>query len=211
MLLVQAEELLVKSVVHAGQRSWEGKTRPAIKGAGLRFVRDTGCTRKTYKVPLASGSYELDIRKTIPGFIEDQLIWARIDNVFLELVSVPTVRRELEEIEVNRPTRFTFEDDETVVFDRQADQDYTVRFTRREPFVDFDLDSATADDIKLNIPDEWVYEVVWWGARAWLLKGAAGHREDAEAAEAEFTKVIERAAARFAGTTRGTQDRNVVG
>jgi hypothetical protein len=204
LTVAQARTLLTESALHisASETFSELKKDRAIKDASDRFLRETHASTLTTNITIAAAATTANITSTISEFVAGQFIYAEISGQEVHLVPYETIRRRYDGDTpvVGRPTKIGFRRDNLVQFDRGADQAYTMELTY---WVAEDTSSWTlgttgsTTGISMRLPDDWADEVIRWGARGYLLRGAPGH-PDANAAMEEFDLLIERAKPVFA-------------
>lgn len=195
----EARLKLMDSVLHAEANEFTTtKQDRAIIAACNRFLRETHVARSTRSVALTSGTRVYDLDSSVgTGFRPDQIIGmphiAATDWRPLQVVDYEVIRREFDtSAATGRPEMVGFNGDQMTVFPT-PDANYTVTFQTWDVLDQTNwtiggVDSSTLA-VTLNIPNRWADDVIWWGARAYLLMGAPGH-PDAGAAMQHFERVI---------------------
>lgn len=207
MKLDEAVKVLVDSVLHTSDETFSvEKLHRAIKSAGYRFVRETGCSVTTIAVPLTASTSGLNIQTTIPGFEIDQFYRARIGLQEVKIAPWSMLVREASLLAAEgTPRMLAFNSADDAMVSPTPDQNMMLLLTYRRAL--FSFTPGASSNPELNIPEEWVWDVIWWGARTQLLFGLPGHT-DADPAAAKFEQMIADAKGRFASTATGTIDRN---
>lgn len=208
MALDEATDILTDSVLHIGDSTFTTeKKHRALKGALLEFSRETNCSTATVDVSLGSGDSTLDMTAEtgLGDWTDWQFIRARIGNIPVRKHDWADVLREWEDgtPTPGRPTKFATGAPNDWLFDKATDIAYTFKVTYRRSLVSFT--PGTTNNPTINIPPEWLYHAIWWGGRAYLLHGAPGHPDDADALT-EFKDLIQRAKRAFGATDSGIND-----
>jgi|18_taG_2_1085343.scaffolds.fasta_scaffold00815_6 hypothetical protein len=207
ILLSDARTLLTDSILHVGSASITDEQKDeALYAAGSEFVRETQCLTDSTNITVAINTNSVDVTATITDFTRDRFNRAEIDFYNVGLTDYEALRQanEGDNAVKGRPTLCAFLTDDFMLFNKKALQAYTMKLTHREPMTEWTI--GTADVTTLNLPDEWVKQVIWMGAKAYLLRGAPGF-PDATVAEQRFAALIEQAKMHFAPLTPGVRDR----
>lgn len=132
MLLKTAERLLIEGVLHVGNSTYRtAKLHQGIIGAVNAFLRATRCSVATTNITVANAASSVNITSTITAFEESDFIRATIDNYPVRLVPPSTVqRRAATGLVSGRPTMIGFTSETEALFDKTADQAYTMKLTR---------------------------------------------------------------------------------
>lgn len=190
--ITQARDVVRRSVVHAGNDTFDPpKADDAIKAVVNRFLRVTGHNRirKTFPITNATRSMTLGdgfVPEAVSGAAFVEIDGQRHDLEWVSEFNLHNMIRD-EPTQTGRPEYVSFISPTIADVHPIADQDYTVTVTLAEAFV---LDTGTPEDTVLPIDDRYVYDVLWFGARAYMLLGASGHG-DAGPAMQEFDRFLE--------------------
>jgi len=209
-----ARDVLDESVLHIGNTTIAAiKKDRAIYTAGLVFLRETDLVTATTEHALAQDAFTLDPTTALTGFIRDMFNRAEIDlsdvRYPIKLVPYDAIQRRTQRpggMESGRPKLFSFLSDGEMSFDKKADVAYTIRMTHRAPMTTWTYGTGTPGAVTLNLPTEWAEQVIFTGAKYYLLRGAPGF-PDAAAAGQEFFAMIEQAKGHRAPLTPAVQDR----
>ena len=216
VLLSDADTLVLDSILHIGSSTFSAtKRRNAIKAACNRFLREVPSSWTTVPVELNAGQSTVDLTAGITGFNEDR--WVRASIGFSDVSVVPyiTVQRRHDGASPSgKPKWIGFRSPREALFDKTCDTAYTMQATVWNPLVDFDsavtiTSGDPSTDIELNLPAGWEHDILWWGARAYLIYGAPGHPDAAPAME-RFEAVIASAGGRFPSIQKGVNDSTTV-
>lgn len=208
ILLDEATAILTDSVLHVGDGTYQNdKKHRAIIAACAEFLRVTRASTTTTDISVNSGVSNIDVTSSVTGFTVDDFVAAEISFKEVALASYETVRRRFDgSTPTGQPTMIGFRSDDYALFDKQTDQSYTLKLTHVQGLTSFT--PGTASNPSLNIPTDWAHSVIWWGARAHMLMGEEGNREEAEKAMAKFQEVLQEAKASFPDTRWGVLDPN---
>jgi|14BtaG_2_1085337.scaffolds.fasta_scaffold03225_6 hypothetical protein len=199
----QAREIVYDSVLHTYDSSFDlTKLDRAIIAACNRFLRETHVARTSRSISVTTGTIEYDLDDEVgTGFRSDQIIGvphiASSDWRPLQVVDYDIVRREFDTTAATgRPELVAFNGDKAVVYPT-PDDNYTVTLQTWDLLNTTGWTVGGTDGttlaVTLNIPDRWAHDVLWFGARGYLLLGAPGH-PDAAPAMSEFMDVVIRGA-----------------
>lgn len=195
----EARAKVTDSILHTGTQTFSNtKLDRAIIAACNRFLRETRMVRKSSSLSITSGTitYDLDTLAT-GGLNIEQIIGvlhiASTDWKRVKLVDYNVVRHRHEhESAVGKPSMVAVDGDNLVVYPT-PDANYTLTVQTWELLDQTGWtiggDDATTLAVELNVPDRWIDDVLWWGARAYMLLGAPGH-PDASASMSEFSRVV---------------------
>jgi len=209
MSLNTARAVVRDAALHIGNSTFDdAKVDFAIMNAGHHFMRVTNASMTTTSVLLSADVNSVDLTSTISGFTENDFEMAEIDNYEVRKTTPHTIRRRFEGSRepVGRPTRIAFVSDNKALLNKKTDQSYTMDVTHAEPFTTFT--AGTASNPTLNLPDEYIHAVMWYGARYYLLHGAPGHPDSAPARD-EFFGVLREAQAKYGRVSTGVLDATV--
>lgn len=209
--LTQGRTILRNSVLHVGGSSYENdKLDDAILACCNEFARETNCTIETVSLAFAAGEALKSMTSLgVSRWEADQFLSAHLASTLaqLEHVSYETIRRRRQaDDSPGTPAKIAPADANQIIIHPKAAAAVTISLRRRQPFVSFTAGMATPDSVLLNIPIEWVRQVLWTGGKFYLLGGAPGHPDAADAGR-RFDALIESAKAHFADGRPGTTDR----
>ncbi len=199
MDLNTATWILRDSVAHIGENDSldDDKLHRAIQATGYRFNSTTGSAKTTTNVPTVANDETLNIRTTITDFEEHWFISARIGYATVELMpEIGTIEREYiaDPNQTGTPKWLGFYSNTSALLYPKPTSVQSIALTYYADFTSFT--AGTANNPDLNLPNEFAYDIIWWGARAYLLDGLKGHA-DAQTAYAKFDTIIEQAAAKY--------------
>lgn len=212
MTVETARSTLLDSVLHGG--GWtESDLDRAIIAAGEEFLRETDAGLTTTTIVLASGTKTINVTSSVTGFLVDDFAWAEISFNPVTLAPFGTVqRRHQGSSPTGRPTMIGFRSNSYALFDKETDAEYSLLLTHTQRLTTWTVGGEDAPTLAttLNIPEKWVYPVIWWGARGHLLWGWDGHQPQASVAMEKFEQIKKDAQPRFPGTRTGVRDANTV-
>ena len=200
--VAEARTIVEESVLHTDANSFTPiKLDEAIQAACNRFLRETKTQRSTRSLSVTTGtsSYDLATEFTA-GFGSDQIVGvpylAAPDYRPVQIFDFEVIRREYDaSASSGRPDMIAFHGSAATVYPT-PDDNYTVTMNTWELIDTTNWEIGGTDDttlaITLNVPEQWVRDVLWWGGRAYMIYGAPGHDDD-RAAMGEFLNIIERA------------------
>lgn len=200
--VAQARTLVEESLLHSESNSFsKTKLDEAIQASCNRFLRETKTQRSTRTLTTVSGteSYDLETEFTT-GFMSDQIVGlpyiAADDYRPLNVVDWEVVRREYDaSASSGRPEMVAFHGATALLYP-DPDAVYNITCNTWELLDETGWTLGGTDGttvaVVLNMPEQWVRDVLWWGARAYMIYGAAGHIDD-QPAMSEFLNLIERA------------------
>ena len=212
MKLNEARSVVEDSVLHVGSDTYSPEKRDrAIKYACKRFIRETNCSVQLADFPISSGDTLVDIsnKPGLSDFIRDQFLWAHLSTDQEELRLVPyrsLIRRQNNQGTTGTPTHISWADEKQAYFYPGANKAYTVRMERRRPLVTWESGTDNPGAVTLNIPEEWIEDVLWTGAKFALIGGAPGP-PDSNVAGQRFDLLIAEAKAHFTAGDAGMADR----
>ena len=207
--LAEARDTLDDSALHIGASTIDSaKKDRALLAAFHEFHRVVGPDITNTNIAVASGASTLNITSTVTGFRSDDFIRAEIGYNRVELMPYDSVARRLgvTNPKTGEPSMIGFRDeDASAIIWPAADAAYTMRLTHFTGITSWTIGTTTPLSTSINIPDEWVYGVVWHGALYHLIRGAPGHPEW-QAAKAEWDALLEKAQASFQRTDVPVRD-----
>jgi len=210
MKLDEARWIVRDSILHIGFGTDfdEDKIDRAIKAAGYRFLRETGASITTTDISISSGDETVNLVTTITDFEEHWFLSARIGYDIVEKTTVSQVVTSFEDsVATGQPTHIAFESANSALLHPQPDAGYTLSVTHRQDLIAWT--PGVSSNPTLNIPSEFAYDVLWWGARSYLLMGLKGHG-DAEPSAVMFDKIIAEAKGKYQGNSGNSADANAV-
>ncbi len=195
----QARQIVTNSVLHTYDAAFDlEKTDRAIIAACNRFLRETHVARATNTISALASTIEYDLDTEVStGFRPDQIIGvphiASTDWRPVQVVDYEVLRRMHDAVTASgRPELVAFHGDKAYLYPT-PDASYTITLQSWEllDVSSWTIGGTDASTVAhtLNIPDRWAYDVLWFGARGYLLLGAPGH-PDAAAAMSEFTGTV---------------------
>lgn len=198
----QARQIVFDSVLHTYDSAFNArKLDRAIIATCNRFLRETHIARTSRSIAIVSDTIEYDLDSEVAdGFRPDQIVGvphvASDDWRPLQIVDYDILRREYDTTEASgRPELISFSGDKAYVFPK-PDAGYTITLQTWDLLDTTNWQVGGTDTTtlskELNIPERWCHDVLWFGARGYLLLGAPGH-PDAASSMAEFVNVIARA------------------
>ena len=212
MKLNEARSVVEDSVLHVGNDTYspEKKDR-AIKYACKRFIRETNCSVQLVDFPISPGDTLVDIsnKPGLSDFIRDQFFWAHLSTDQEELRLVPyrsLIRRQTNQGKAGKPTHISWADEKQAYFYPGAGKSYAVRMERRRPLVAWESGTDNPGAVALNIPEEWIEDVLWTGGKFALIGGAPGP-PDSNVAGQRFDLLIAEAKDHFTVGDPGMADR----
>ncbi len=194
-----ARAILADSILHTGSSTFsDTKKDRAILSAVNRFLRETRLNRKKQSISITSGtiSYSLatlEAAGTNLDNIMGTMHIAPTDWREVKLVDYDTIREQHDDHEKTGHPELVGVDGDNLVVYPTPDANYTLTAQTFElqDMTDWTVGDGGATTLAatLSVPDRWVDDVLWFGARGYLLFGAPGH-PDAAPAMKEFTRVI---------------------
>jgi hypothetical protein len=148
----------------------------AIQFVGNHFVRATRCLVQVSTASIASGVAAVDL-SGISGFRPDRLVAAYASGVAerLDQVDWETLwRRQVCTSTPGKPRRMAFADWTTMNVDPLPDQDYTL-YLRWTPLFTAWAAGGGSGDTVLNLPDDWLAEIMVLGPPAILQHNEPEH------------------------------------
>lgn len=192
----QARQIVEESAIHTYGGAFDAtKVDRAIIGAANRFLRETRVARSQNTITTVASTVEYDLDSEVSsGFRPDQIIGvphiASADWRPVQIVDYGVMRREHDTTAASgRPEMISFNGDKAYLYPTpDAAYDITLQSWELLDMTGWTIGGTdpTTLAVELNIPDRWAYDVLWFGARGYMLLGAPGH-PDAAAAMSEFT------------------------
>lgn len=151
----------------------DDKVDTAIRWAGEKFLRETGCSRTAVDVAIADGATSIDIPTTDDDFLPGYLVGAcgliLSANRRIHLVDFETIERSRSEGTTSGyPELIAFLTPARGELYPASDDDYTSTWVYSAPLTDWTMGSGNAGAITLNIPHRFL-DVVAIGAAAKLV------------------------------------------
>lgn len=214
-LLSEARTAMLQAVKVSGQSFDTDEQDRALITAFERFLLEVPASTADYAVNLAQGASTLDLTATDSAFSQnDFLDRAAIGHARVRLAPWGMVQRRWAggTPAAGQPTLIAFRSDDHALFDKPADQAYTLTVVLRRGLVSFT--PGTEDAVTLNVPAHWGPLIARTGGAAHLLGGAhivSGGAMNPKAASLyeQFLQIIEAARPKFAPTVNGVLDKNV--
>lgn len=178
LTLTQARAVVRNSVLHVPNGSYSNEQIDnAILFVGKMWMRDTKCVVKFGQVAIVDGEREIDIQGALPDF--DFWSYIRAQIVTTEN-HIKTVYRDNYQSVANaycnggtsgRPRALGMKDNATALLYPEPDDDYTLHVFYGEPFVEFTAGTLSPDSVTINVPADFVRDVLWFGAGTALVFG----------------------------------------
>lgn len=188
-----ARTVLNASVLHTEDNEFPDATlNYAIIAAGSRFLRETNCSILNTTLSVTTSLFT--VTGSITGFHTDQFIEAYDAATFTLLKWVPyqTIQQLFAITTTTQSTVLSHvapgPDGQLIFYPVPDGGGVSVLLYSRAPFVDQDSFAL--------IPDEWAYQVLWTGAKGYLLQGLPNH-PDADIALQAFEQLIQEAKTHF--------------
>ena len=209
--LEAARSILLNAVLHV-DNSTLGTTNQddAIKAACNEFIVVTDCNKKVTSISLAADAKEFNPVSTITTFEEDQFIDAEISFNPVKLVAYEMIRDRYADGAAptpGRPQWMAMRTKTKVYVYPPPKVATTLELRHRETLTSFTSGTVSPASVSLNVPDEWIHQILHTGAKWRLLAGLPGH-PDAATAGQEWRALLVMAAQRFGRTIPGIDDRN---
>ncbi len=195
----EARAKVTDSIVHIGATTFSTtKLDRAIIAAVNRFLRETKIVRAKKTISITDGDVTYDLATLVAAGVDlDRVMsvmhiastdWSKVEIVDYDLVRAWHEDNDRE----GEPEIVGFDGDNLVVYPT-PDANYTLQLQtyqlQDQTGWTIGGTDGTTLAVTLDVPDRWVDDVLWFGARAYLLLGAPGH-PDAAPAMAEFNRVI---------------------
>jgi len=213
--LEEARAILVGSVLHIRSGTLtNAELDRAILAAGRRFVRASNAASELVTLAIPAGTSLVTVTSLtgLDTFVRDQcqhLQDAVTGREIFERPYLSLARRASDASAVaDWPDYYAFPTDSQMYLYPAPRANRNLTMLRRVPFGNFSIGDPLPATKYLNIPDEWVHDVLHFGAKYYLLGGAPGH-PDAAVAGQEFDRLIMEARVRFIDGRPGTEDRDV--
>lgn len=182
MTLTEARSILIDSVLHVSPNTYDTiKQDRALKFALGRFVRNTGCSRDTITVDIADATRTVDIDAAIaasdPAVLPlgvPNIVSARIGYEPVQVVNFPHAMRLIrnDATAEGRPQYLSFESMAALAhLYPLPDADYSLTLNYKADLVQWDSGTTESDDVILNVPDDYIYDVIWLGGGPALVYG----------------------------------------
>lgn len=194
--LQEARKVVTDSVLHIGETTFDSdKIDRAIKVSCERFLRETGISRTVGTVTVNSAASTIDVTTTLTDFLPGCLVelpFIASTNSRLQVVSYQNLimQKDMMDGATGRPELIAWNSPTAGYLFPTTDAQYIISFVYVQPLTSFT--PGTKAHVTLNVPDRYVYEVLWTGTKAALIRGAPGH-PDWKDAQAEFEALIARA------------------
>lgn len=152
----------------------------AIRAAGSEFVRRTRCVvASDDSLTLTVDSAVLDY-SGVADFNPSRFIGAALleDGEVEHLLTQADYRHVQRRLDrgdgvCDRPMIAFREAEQEAVFSFNPEQAWGLRLTYWQPFTTWTIGTVTPASVTLNIPDDLVYPVAWFGAASYLVMGKA--------------------------------------
>lgn len=152
----------------------------AIQGAGSEFVRRTRCVvASDDSLTLTVDSAVLDY-SGVSDFDPSRFVGAALleDGEVAHLLSQADYRHVQRRLDrgdgvCDRPMIAFREAEQEAVFSFTPEQAWGLRLTYWQPFSTWTIGTVTPSEVTLNLPDDHLYPVAWFGAASYLVMGKA--------------------------------------
>lgn len=175
--LTEAREIVRDSVLNVMPGSYsDAKIDRAIQFAGRLFMRETRCVVARANVTLDAGERYADVQDQIPDF--NVWMWARAqitvdDRIYRVLrADYGAIQRFYESNgnQTGRPRQVGFMSETRIIMYPEPEIEYTMEVQYFEPLTSW-TPGASGASVTLNIPADFVRDVLWFGAGTALLYG----------------------------------------
>lgn len=168
----------------------------AIQAAAERFLGESGANVTSTNIAITTSDQSVDITATVSGFVVDDFIAAEISFQDVRACEYHHVRRRWENgtPTSGRPTEIGFRGNNYALFDKPADQGYTMAVTHVARLTEFT--PGTQTDPTLNLPARDAVNVIRFGAKATLLYAHPEGQPESLTAMKQFENLIAEAAKR---------------
>jgi hypothetical protein len=159
----------------------------AIMAAGNEFVRRTGCTTTSDTATATADDYDLDVSGLTgfdPAHLREVTATDPDDAELIYPVDVVNLRDAMQDqlgnhgalqhpyVELTSfsltPQQIAFKDTENAVLYPTPDKEWVYTFYYRPPFTSWTAGVADGDGVTLNIPDDMIDGVLWYGVPAFF-------------------------------------------
>lgn len=221
MTLEEARQTLQKSILQVGDQDFPpDRLDRAIRGSFNRFLRETHVSRTTVDATTVISQVTLDVTAApggedfLPGYLYAESFISSSGTDQYKEVNKSSWRQVREELQLSqttgRPELIAWLGPSRGYLFPIPDLAYSISFPFWKPLVNWEIGTPDGSDIELNVPKQYVDDVLWWGARSYLLRGAPGHPE-VEAATQAFEMLIDESKgdAISVGATFARRNRNI--
>jgi hypothetical protein len=220
MTLDVARTALEDSVLHVGNDTYTDYVLDeAVLAASRHFINVTRCYKitETWTIPIGTGTAaatNAGVGLTEPwspemwisGYVSNSSGFKKLRRVSVSewmnlMQGTATAVASTNVSHICFPTNLTLN-----TFPANSDE-LTIVVYRHGGFT-FTLGTGSPSGVSIPIPEQWVYDVLQYGAKAYLLQGADGH-PDALAARQDWNRVLEIAKDVFAEGKPGIEEHAV--
>ena len=209
-LTVTLAEDILDDATFSGSSFNTSQKHRAIRAAVRRFIRETNCDTELLAITFTSGTKEFDIagESGWEDFVSDQFIHLHHDTDGPEIKATDyrDINRKYNgQAKTGKPTHFAWTTRYKAILYPTPDANYACKMLKRNPAVAISIGGSGTEVI--NIPEEWVDDVITYGAHYYLIKGSATEREAAATALARFDALIAQAAPKFPRAEAGVTEK----
>jgi hypothetical protein len=152
-------------------RSYDESAERSALGLVLhQFMRETRCVLTSRTVPILADATSFDV-STWPDFRMERVVRAELVDEWqpVLLKSYATIAKQhRERTTTGAPQWFGWRTHDTGVLWPRADAGYTLRLTYAAPAIDVVITQSSSEDPEINIPEEYLFDVIRFGATAVL-------------------------------------------
>lgn len=177
MTLDTARSILTNSVLHVGASSYTAaKLDNAIMICGNYFVEQTKCAKSTFTITTVNGTKTFNPTTTAADFEPDNVLNADISDwpVLVTPWRNISMRYGGGSAESGKPRYMGFRSRTEGIFYPTPDDAYSLNINYWLPFTSWTAGTGSPGSVTLNIPQRFMYQVLWYGAGPSLISGQAG-------------------------------------
>lgn len=205
MKLSEARAVVMEMGLHTSHDAFAAqKIDRAIKTACYKFMRESGWLIARASYTVVQGVSEFS-RSSVafdfyPGKLKNAPHYA-VSDTSREIVFSLIDQKSFSQIRDNtdtegRPTIMTFPETETITIYPKSDDTYQIFFEYERTLVDFEPGCEEPSLVELNVPDDFAYDIMAFGAVAVLIGGAPGHPDWAWR-DQKFSEAVARASINY--------------
>jgi hypothetical protein len=213
MLLTAARTLLTTASIHASESQFSNTDKDyAIQSIGYELCEELAVDVGNQEVTLSANQNTVNIQSTLSDFEVNRFIRARIGNSLVELTTWDSIlRMYADDTPIGIPNLIAFDSESALgMYAPQPKTGQTMVLTYRKSFVSFTAGTGSPGSVTLNIPEEIVRPVIFWGAKYFLLDGEQDNQQEAQKAYVKYREFIDKIRSKYPATTQGVKDRQAV-